>query len=55
MALALALPLSLQLDFLGAIIFLTSVYTGAGFGGSIPAILLNMPGAPGSVASTFDG
>lgn len=55
MALALALPLSLRMDFLTAIIFLTSVYTGAGFGGSVPAILLNIPGTPGSVATTFDG
>jgi len=55
MALALTLPLSMKMDFLTAIIFLTSVYTGAGFGGSVPAILLNIPGTPGSVATTFDG
>lgn len=55
MALALTLPLSLHMEFLAAIIFLTSVYTGAAFGGSVPAILLNIPGTPGSLATTFDG
>lgn len=55
MALALTLPLSMKMEFLPAIIFLTSVYTGASFGGSVPAILLNIPGTPGAVATTFDG
>jgi len=55
MALALVLPASLYMDFLPAIIFLTSVYTGAGFGGSIPAVLINIPGTSAAVATTFDG
>lgn len=55
MALALSLPLSLHMDFLPAMIFLTSVYTGAGFSGSVPAVLLNIPGTPNSLATTFDG
>ncbi len=55
MAMALTLPLSLYMDFLPAVIFLTSVYTGAGFGGSVPAILMNIPGSTSSVATTFDG
>lgn len=55
MALALVLPATLYMDFLPAIIFLTSVYTGAGFGGSVPAVLMNIPGTPSAVATTFDG
>lgn len=55
MALALVLPATLYMDFLPAIIFLTSVYTGAGFGGSVPAVLMNIPGTSSAVATTFDG
>lgn len=55
MAMALVLPATLYMDFLPAIIFLTSVYTGAGFGGSIPAVLINIPGTSSAVATTFDG
>jgi putative tricarboxylic transport membrane protein len=36
-------------------VFLTSVYSGAGFGGSIPAVLINVPGTTAAVATTFDG
>jgi putative tricarboxylic transport membrane protein len=55
MAMAIFLPLTLYMDFLPAIIFLTSIYTGAGFGGSVPAILMNIPGTSSAVATTFDG
>lgn len=55
MAMALTLPISMYMDFLSAIIFLTSVYTGAGYGGSIPAVLINIPGTSAAVATTFDG
>jgi len=55
MAMAIVLPLSLYMDFFPAVVFLTSVYTGAGFGGSVPAILMNIPGSPSSFATTFDG
>ena len=55
MAMAIVLPLSLYMDFFPAVVFLTSVYTGAGFGGSVPAILMNIPGSPSSYATTFDG
>src|SRR5687767_2785883 len=55
MAMAIVLPMSLYMDFFPAVVFLTSVYTGAGFGGSVPAILMNIPGSTASVATTFDG
>ena len=55
MAMAIFLPLTLYMELLPAIIFLTSIYTGAGFGGSVPAILMNIPGTSSAVATTFDG
>lgn len=55
MALAIVLPLSVYMSFIPAIVFLTSVYTGGVFGGSVPAILMNIPGSPSSYATTFDG
>ncbi len=55
MAMAIFLPLTLYMDFLPAMVFLTSIYTGAGFGGSVPAVLMNIPGTSSAVATTFDG
>jgi putative tricarboxylic transport membrane protein len=55
MAMAFALPATLYMEFLPAIIFLTAIYTGAGFGGSVPAVLMNIPGTSSAVATTFDG
>jgi putative tricarboxylic transport membrane protein len=55
MAMAFALPATLYMDFLPAIIFLTAIYTGAGFGGSVPAVLMGIPGTSSAVATTFDG
>ena len=55
MAMAIFLPLTLYMDLLPAIIFLTAIYTGAGFGGSVPAVLMNIPGTSSAVATTFDG
>jgi putative tricarboxylic transport membrane protein len=55
MAMAICLPMTLYMDFLPAVIFLTSIYTGAGFGGAVPAILINIPGTSAAVATTFDG
>jgi putative tricarboxylic transport membrane protein len=55
MAMAIFLPATLYMDFLPAIIFLTSIYTGAGFGGAVPAVLMNIPGTSSAVATTFDG
>lgn len=55
MAMAFALPATLYMDFLPAIVFLTAIYTGAGFGGSVPAVLMNIPGTSSALATTFDG
>jgi len=55
MAIALCLPFLPYMDFLSALIFMTAMYTGSLFGVAIPAILLNIPGSPAAVATTFDG
>lgn len=55
MALALLLPLTYALDPVFAVASLVGCYTGGVYGGSISAILLNAPGAPGSAATAFDG
>lgn len=52
---AILLPLTFVMPPPSAIIFLTSIYWGALFGGVITSILFNIPGEPWSVAATFDG
>ncbi len=54
-AMAVFLPLTVYLDFLPAILFLTAIFTGGGFGSAIPAILMNIPGTAAAVGTTFDG
>ena len=55
MGVALFVPLTFKLTAAQGLIFLGGIYTGAVYGGSIAAILLNVPGAPASVATMFDG
>ncbi len=55
MAMAILLPLSFFLDPLVGIPFLIGVYKGGIYGGSIPAILISMPGTGAAVATTLDG
>lgn len=55
MAMALFLPMTLYMDFMQAMLFLTAIFTGGGFGGSIPAILMNIPGTSSAIATSFDG
>ena len=54
-ALALFLPLTFSLEDAPSLIFLTSLYFSTVYGGAVSAILLNVPGTPGSVATCFDG
>lgn len=56
-AIALLLPfcLALKLPPESALILLSAVYYGSGYGGRITAILLNMPGEPSAVLTTLDG
>ncbi len=52
---AIVLPLTLPLDATAAIILLVAIYSGAMFGGSIAAILINAPGTESAAATTLDG
>lgn len=55
MAIAIFLPITYGLTSLEGITVIVSLYVGGISGGLISAILLNMPGTPSSVATTFDG
>src|SRR2546426_10817545 len=52
---ALLLPVVFRLAPHTGLIFLSGLYMGAIFGGSVTSILFNIPGTPMSVASAFDG
>ena len=54
-ALTLFLPMTFALPSAMALIFLVSMYTAAVYGGAITAVLINVPGHPGNIATTFDG
>jgi putative tricarboxylic transport membrane protein len=55
MALAVLLPFSFSMDLQSAILFLMGIFYGSVYGGSISAILLNIPGTPGSMVTQLDG
>ncbi len=55
MAMAVLLPISFFLNPLVGIPFLIGVYKGGIYGGSIPAVLVGIPGTGASVATTYDG
>jgi putative tricarboxylic transport membrane protein len=54
-AMALLLPFTYGLEPGSAIVLLASVYVGAEYGGSIPAILINTPGTNAAAATVLDG
>ncbi len=54
-AMALALPYTIALDAPTALVMLAGVWAGANYGGSIPAILMRMPGTPASAPCLLDG
>jgi putative tricarboxylic transport membrane protein len=54
-AMALALPFTFAMDAGTALVMLAGVWAGANYGGSIPAILMRMPGTPASAAALLDG
>ncbi len=55
MALALMLPFTFSLEALEGLVALGAVYMGTIYGGAFTAILINTPGTPSSIATTFDG
>lgn len=54
-AIAILLPFVYYFEPIVSIMFLSSIYTGAAYGGGILAILMGMPGTSGAVATVFDG
>lgn len=52
---ALLLPFSIGLPTEHALVLIVSIYAGAAFGGSVPAILVNVPGEAGSAVTALDG
>lgn len=55
MGLILCLPLTFTMDPLNGVSLLCGLFIGGISGGLIPAILMKIPGTPGSVATLFDG
>ncbi|WP_173931189.1 tripartite tricarboxylate transporter permease [Chelativorans sp. Marseille-P2723] len=55
LGIALVMPFTFHMTAIEALVFLSSIFTGGVYGGSITAIILNMPGSPASAATGFDG
>ncbi len=55
MAVAVLVPFTFAMDPASGLIALGAIYTGAIYGGSYSAILVNTPGTPSAIATTFDG
>lgn len=55
MAIAMFLPVTYNVPVVEGIAILIALYIGGISGGLIPAILLNIPGTPASIATCFDG
>ncbi|MBG0765355.1 MAG: tripartite tricarboxylate transporter permease [Tissierellales bacterium] len=55
MAVSLLISFTFSWDVLPAIALMIGIYCGGVYGGSRAAILLNIPGAPAALATTFDG
>lgn len=55
MALAMLLPFTFSMEALQGLVALGAVYMGSIYGGAFTAILINTPGTPSSIATTFDG
>src|SRR5674476_1295405 len=55
MGIALLVPFTFAMDPTPGLVLLGAFYMGAIYGGSFTAILVNTPGTPSSIATTFDG
>jgi len=55
MGIALLLPFTFYMPPLTSLVLLTSLYSAAEYGGSITAVLINVPGEAGATPTTFDG
>ena len=55
MAVAVLVPFTFTMSPASGMIALGAIYTGAIYGGAFAAILVNTPGTPSAIATTFDG
>ncbi|MFP4302422.1 MAG: tripartite tricarboxylate transporter permease [Alkalispirochaetaceae bacterium] len=55
MAIALLVPFTFGMSAIHGLVLLGAIYAGAIYGGSFSAILINTPGTPSAIATTFDG
>jgi putative tricarboxylic transport membrane protein len=55
MAIAIFLPITYGLEMIDSLGLLLGLYVGGISGGLVPAILINIPGTPSSLTTTFDG
>lgn len=55
MAVAVLVPFTFAMEPASGLIMLGAIYTGAIYGGAYAAILVNTPGTPSAIATTFDG
>lgn len=55
MAIAVMVPFTFTMAPASGLIMLGAIYTGAIYGGAFAAILVNTPGTPSAIATTFDG
>ncbi|MFW6328737.1 MAG: tripartite tricarboxylate transporter permease [Alkalispirochaetaceae bacterium] len=55
MAIALLVPFTFGMSSIHGLALLGAIYAGAIYGGSFSAILINTPGTPSAIATTFDG
>ncbi|HEU5018276.1 MAG TPA: tripartite tricarboxylate transporter permease [Pseudolabrys sp.] len=55
MSLAVLLPFSFGMDLDRSMLFLMAVFSASVYGGSISAILINIPGTPGAIVTQMDG
>ncbi len=55
LAVAIALPITFTLSPIGGLAMLVGIYKGGTYGGSISAVLINVPGTPAAAATALDG
>jgi putative tricarboxylic transport membrane protein len=55
MGLALLVPFTFTMTPTSGLLMLAGIYVGAMYGDAVPAILINTPGTPAAIATTFDG
>jgi putative tricarboxylic transport membrane protein len=55
MSLAVLLPISFSMSPAHAMMFLLGIFSASVYGGSISAILINIPGTPGAIITQMDG